>query len=331
MEVSEIVRFLEEARSDLPIDQPLEAGDENRGFYHYTSIRTLFSILESDSLWAGNARFSNDASEARGDNFILCFCDRGDQLSQWRGYCPNGGASIKMDVQLPMKFSVLHSDYNESKKYEECTNQAVPVRYIEPDRFGETREQLRRRFGALADMMFPFLKSAHFREERESRILFSNASDFYSRCVRFRTLQDGAMVPYLVIKAGNVGDERTSCPLETDEAGVRSMLYVLRERRQTVLRIPNGHDQESVYYKIRPVVNEFNRELERAGDSHIRIYCEGHLPIQKITISPMPDNTRTMEEVARFCRQKYWLQEMLTEDPFGGITISNIPYVAAAV
>ena len=34
-------------------------------FYHYTSIGTLFNILKNDSLWASNARFSNDASEEK--------------------------------------------------------------------------------------------------------------------------------------------------------------------------------------------------------------------------------------------------------------------------
>ena len=31
--------------------------------YHYTSMKILFDILEGDSFWVSNARFSNDATE----------------------------------------------------------------------------------------------------------------------------------------------------------------------------------------------------------------------------------------------------------------------------
>ncbi len=90
--------------------------------YHYTKLDTLWKILDSDSLYARNIRFSNDANEyifgktiierfihqfsGLTENekneiirdmeenpimhFMVCFCKNGDLLSQWRGYAQNG-------------------------------------------------------------------------------------------------------------------------------------------------------------------------------------------------------------------------------------------------
>ncbi|MCI8373111.1 MAG: DUF2971 domain-containing protein [Lachnospiraceae bacterium] len=96
--------------------------------YHYAKCETLWSILESDSFFARNIRFSNDSNEYMTgrdtiehfinevDNldheqkneilrlirenpmmyFMVCFCKDGDLLSQWRGYAQNG-VSIGLD------------------------------------------------------------------------------------------------------------------------------------------------------------------------------------------------------------------------------------------
>lgn len=95
-------------------------------YYHYTSLETLWAILESETLRATQARFSNDGEEIkkgvrileelcaqepdgplqkyanwlrdRGgediDCYIACFCGEDDILSQWRGYCRSDGVSI---------------------------------------------------------------------------------------------------------------------------------------------------------------------------------------------------------------------------------------------
>ena len=96
--------------------------------YHYTKLDTLWKILGSDSLFARNIRFSNDFNEYLTGRdtiekfvnglqdmeelkkekilkkirenpmmyFMVCFCEDGDLLSQWRGYAQNG-VSIGMD------------------------------------------------------------------------------------------------------------------------------------------------------------------------------------------------------------------------------------------
>ena len=62
-----------------------------KAFYHYTSLSKLFNILESDSFWASNIRFSNDETEVkllnddRHDDYVICFCENGGtHMHTWR-------------------------------------------------------------------------------------------------------------------------------------------------------------------------------------------------------------------------------------------------------
>jgi hypothetical protein len=106
--------------------------------YHYTSATGLLGMLDKKALWCTQLNFSNDAVESsyarelilevmreypgvaptagstysperdsRKDfsslNLPLVFTfslsEAGDELSQWRGYCPTGGYSIQFDPQ----------------------------------------------------------------------------------------------------------------------------------------------------------------------------------------------------------------------------------------
>jgi hypothetical protein len=101
--------------------------------YHYTSMQGLLSIVEKGRIWATHIRYLNDSSEimtmwngvlrrlehrrdcAKSDEdaqraseiikaahgrrslneFVASFSEKGDDLSQWRAYCPAGsGVSI---------------------------------------------------------------------------------------------------------------------------------------------------------------------------------------------------------------------------------------------
>ncbi|MEW6520039.1 MAG: DUF2971 domain-containing protein [Thermodesulfobacteriota bacterium] len=98
-------------------------------FYHYTDVNGLISILENKEFWLSGIDFLNDDSEGKvvfdkifnsvedqatqcklGHLFNLCinqnrmfatsFSENGDQLSQWRGYCPaDGGYSIAFNFE----------------------------------------------------------------------------------------------------------------------------------------------------------------------------------------------------------------------------------------
>lgn len=112
--------------------------------YHYTSLSGMLGIIENQELWASDSRFLNDANEYRqildsavkvlngyyiGDDYlsafgrkcldalynmpleacyIVSFSLQSDLLSQWRGYCPNGGVCIGFDKKPINKFCAEH-------------------------------------------------------------------------------------------------------------------------------------------------------------------------------------------------------------------------------
>jgi len=113
--------------------------------YHYTSINGLAGIIESNAFWASHAEYLNDSGERTyaaslvkgvleevaaedgnegfaeilnrnphlGDHlvrgmmpFVVCFCESGDLLSQWRGY---GGSDASCSLGLDMSKAVVQT------------------------------------------------------------------------------------------------------------------------------------------------------------------------------------------------------------------------------
>jgi hypothetical protein len=124
--------------------------------YHYTSLHGLLGILLSESLWATDVKFLNDANEfehalsfakhatsellmdqdyyeqfafdvrdalenLRPKNlFITSFSEKPDLLSQWRGYCPVGaGICIGFDKTIISEFCNLRGYSLKKCSYEE--------------------------------------------------------------------------------------------------------------------------------------------------------------------------------------------------------------------
>lgn len=137
-------------------------------FYHYTSLKTLWAILDSESLRATQARFSNDSEEIKKgahilaeicrsfekqgesnslrahaerlqtedgadiDCYIVCFCGRDDILSQWRGYCRQDGVSIGFAFDQTKPQFYFADEPTDSQQAHEI--QLYPVWYVkEPD------------------------------------------------------------------------------------------------------------------------------------------------------------------------------------------------------
>ena len=307
-------------------------------YAHYTSMNSLFSILEGDSFWASNVRFSNDSLEERmlkidgmenRDDYVLCYCSNDDILSQWRGYCHNGGASISLNLETPMEYSILHADYESSGKYVLYENCPLPVIYLnKKDVPEQVQENLKNAINSCKDSsdikledMLPYLKNGHFREEKEERLLFSNTNGLFSNCIRFRTLPDGVKVPYIVVKCGNMGKMKTACPMDLDSfenKDLDEMLKGLLPALFPPIYIEEGYDQETKYYETVKIVKKYC--MEKGIRCMPKIYCKGHLPIRKIRVAPTYDRERKAEQIKRFCQSKYWLKDVEVE-------VSDIPYI----
>lgn len=340
------LRMLEEKKKQLEmIGQSYSLNSPELGcdlrLFHYTSLPTLFSMLETDTIWATATRFSNDSSEEqllptssylhemgmRMDNFQFCLSHNGDSLSQWRGYCPDGGGAIELDLLSPCTYSVLHADFETSHDYEVLENAPFRVLYV-PKGDGSLSKTIMEELRDIennsgvslkAYNLIPYFKNAAFKEEAEWRLLFENTANVFARCIRFRTLRNGAKVPYLVVKCGNVSKNHSRCAFDEKMFDSDQKLQEMWDSTEYVV-IPQGNNQESVYYRMKERIDRYNRAQEKGEHKYLRIVCEGHLPVRKIILAPTYNRSRLKEEVQRFCASLYWLQDV-------EIVCSEIPYI----
>lgn len=230
--------------------------------YHYTKLDTLWKILESDSFFARNIRFSNDFNEYMtgrktiekfvrelkdtekdieehkkeeilkriSENpmmyFMVCFCEEGDLLSQWRGYAQNG-VSIGMDftggicgakdlAEHVEEFCVLNNgkyrenaDNKMKDKYNIDGNSLVflqmpyKVQYVSKlenlDEEPRMKNILHELYGGGEDDStrllgyIPYIKDIGFREEEEYRLIYDmellGDSKAHSDSVRSKKLE----------------------------------------------------------------------------------------------------------------------------------------------
>lgn len=361
--VARIEKCIKEIKTGFPdvSGQSLEYGEQV--LFHYTSFEKLFSILDGDSLWASRSRFSNDSTEDKilgedwlkreqyyGDNFILCFCAEDDILSQWRGYCPKGGATI--GFRFPKGYStytLLDSDFVENlpysnKKIELYRNRPLPVIYCQSDNESITginiKENLFKLFdepkilatGAKLYDVVPYLKNAYFHEEKELRLVFNNSNRDLEKCIRFRKLDDGSMVPYIIIKFGDL------LKMGRDLSFTYTQDYINEVFQEKIdffdtspIIIPCGRNQSKICMSFLKKIREYKKEIYNDSSREVeqnwvdkyplQFICDGHLPIVSITVSPCPQQEYIKEVIERFCQSRYWLQTVQ-------VKCSNIPYIA---
>lgn len=325
-------------------------------FFHYTSISKLFSMLEGDELWLSSPKFSNDYTEEKlfgeeymakhnfdWDNYIICFGEghnditlpkgeipsTSDLLSMWRGYCPDGGASIEFYFdQGDNVFSVLNRDYDTSKDFTLYHQNPLPVIYTDVTEINNTAHELSvyldgivkssgKDSGIDINDVIPYIKHDMFSEEREARIVLSNRDNQLASCVRFRKLDDGSYVPYIVAKFGDLDESKGRCVFNAPDKSI--LQYIKEEVRPNKYKpiiIPQGNNQASVYNDVEKIVKEHN---ETARANTWSIICKGHLPVLRITVSPNRDKEKIVEQLKIFCRSKYWLRNV-------EIKCSEIPY-----
>lgn len=124
--------------------------------YHYTTRENLWNIINSNSFYARNVRFSNDSAEyllgkkeaekhmqsKKLDNlddcYMICFCKEDNILSQWREYA-RGGVSIQMDFQKDVKYTIkcnstTERNNRENRKLEDESPYRIPSSFFEKDR-----------------------------------------------------------------------------------------------------------------------------------------------------------------------------------------------------
>jgi hypothetical protein len=212
--------------------------------YHYTSIEAAISILKSDTVWVTDIFYLNDSSEyhkvlmairrrleeriartkdkdelanlttykqviERGNSgpiYVASFSAVGDDLSQWRGYTPNGlgvciGFNGKLLRQLALNVfgarmgRVIYIDEKDDSSFDPLLNDVAKLK-------AHTSPRLPRNIQAGLDavMAAPFYKDKTFKHEREWRICLGGSLDLRAgQTIEYRSGKS-MIVPYKTVK-----------------------------------------------------------------------------------------------------------------------------------
>lgn len=370
---------------------PTKEKENDPYVYQYRSLENFWQIISSDRFWATNARFSNDykeqqlgkqkmneilnmdsQGELQGDCYIVCFCDDGDRLSQWRGYAEDG-VSIGFDFRNIRPFYIEREDeasslciYNSCYKVLYIDENTDKIKLVDQFKLSVTGDEnnlmhLKRK----APDIIPYVKHSGFQEEAESRLMFSDNDADLSQFIRYRD-SNGIKIPYIVVSAGGV-EKSSQCIVrlqvkETHKGNLKKELQVeMNNKGMKNVRIINCFDPEGaetddklcygctvrhgyvrkdvqknrqrcVYHKSSEegfygnAVNEIylsdaqNQEevcnflhtfIENSEEyNKCKIWCEGHLPIRKITVGSLKGQETVIESIKHYCKHKYWLRSV---------------------
>lgn len=138
--------------------------------FHYTSREVFWKIIEEESFLARHILFSNDSEEyelgrskvkalkvdgtadqdggeegTANERYMICFCEKGDLLSQWRGYAKNGIA-----MEFDFSLGIGGSEENSFSPYHcfTLTNGGdIPAKEkIEAEKKGKCRDNFEKRY-----------------------------------------------------------------------------------------------------------------------------------------------------------------------------------------
>jgi len=321
---------LYENLSKYNIILPQEKYNEIHKYYHYTSIKIFHNIVDNYEFWAHNIRFSNDYMEEKivserflkeknyiGDNYLICLCTDGDLLSQWRGYCPDGGVSIELSLpEKEINFTVL----KENERYiKNIYSSPLPVSYIQKGNNGLIQVEIKDKLDYL-----PLIKSYYFHEEKEYRILFNNNDHSLDKCIFEREIGNSTRVPYIKVKFNKIINEKSiKRKFNLVNQKYDKLLKISKNKfGKHFLTIPENKLQEKIFNDISAKLDEYYKIHQippGAKRDRITILCDGKPPITGIRIAPMYDHERVREQIEHFCKSRYWLRNVSVE-------CSEIPY-----
>ena len=153
----------------------------------------------------------NLVREWRPEVYVASFTENGDILSQWRGYCPNGGFSIGFHYDMLSQIAIKHDsflvpcvyDFKSQKQMIEELLVSCNKKYVEAIKddnqknIDELANSISNEFLIALFALAPMFKHKSFKEEREWRIV---SSRFYGvkQEIKFRA-NESNIIPYIEI------------------------------------------------------------------------------------------------------------------------------------
>lgn len=226
--------------------------------YHYTDVRALMSIFTTKQFWATNAVYTNDQTEILHsllqlkrlveeepvdrdmdpaadsmlrvaedfytivEAYLVCFCNDGDLLSQWRGYGQQGGYALGIetkglaDLLRSGRVLLMPIIYNLAEQDRLIRDLVNRWRTVFKDIPAEVDGNQLRRIGAFVfaqcfAMLAVCFKSEAFQEEKEWRLVYRRQvtlpDDGSGLIVGFRD-RNSMITPYVAMNAADESSAR---------------------------------------------------------------------------------------------------------------------------
>jgi len=188
MEFNYAIQILRESIEKLEEEKEL-----NQNELHY---------LESSSKKL--VKFNTSFYQKYGGVYMCSFSECKDQLSQWRGYCPNGsGFSIGFDFKSSLGNLVEEQDFTLVKcEYDEGKQKEMIGSFLKKtlEEFHENENDTLRDFNVWSEFLTlaPKIKNSKFKEEQEWRLV-SRPKTLDFNDVKFR-VGKSMLIPYIEIK-----------------------------------------------------------------------------------------------------------------------------------
>jgi len=302
--------------------------------------------------------------------FMICFSNEPNILSQWREYA-QAGVSIGMDFTRIQLFSIGLNDKYRKKKSKNMVLPAVPIDVLYVDcKQGQNGEAKRNHenkydeyeFSSVNDenavfnyvelkehydkkknessftlnseylSLIPYIKHGDFREEKESRLIFSISKKDEYKYVEYQS--DGNhMKPYVNVKFDIFDKENSECEfIQIGKQVPDEIIKVIEQyikdanRKSNKIRLGNDHEtqpdnnyiyisagknQEDIFYGIYAITSKI--------DKTVKIWCEGHWPIRSIMVGPTINKELIVESIQNYCDNHYWLK-------YVDVSCSQTPY-----
>lgn len=347
--------------------------------YHYTSREVFWKILEGESFLARHILFSNDSEENRIGTtkikkamskigltlaesdalpFMICFCEKEDLLSQWRGYA-NEGVAFEFDFSKGLYgaqegfssyycYTIMNANGERgylSKGEDETVSYimaaiASPYGVTYTGKTGKFDEEIANKIKnnpnqqQYAVSMIPYIKDENFHEEREYRLIFDmrkliagKESLLEEKYVYLDV--NGIKKPNIRVRLGNQDradheEETTIYYSSQDLADELEKFRTDMAREGLIIHLVN--EQRKFPMKRNEVLlseGKYQKRIcnglrNRLRPQNTKIWCDGHMPIRKILIGPSKDAELMKASVEEYKKTKYWLKD-------AEVKISKIP------
>lgn len=145
--------------------------------------------------------------------FVCSFSREGNQLSQWRGYCPNaygfsiGFDYVKLKLQAKKQKFFLRECVYQKKEQRKIVDDYVQTKIVPSlSNLGSDAEMAKMALKAFSEILeiLPTIKNGHFAEEKEWRLI-SSAFDPPST-IKFRPGKT-AIIPYCEFQLAEEGED----------------------------------------------------------------------------------------------------------------------------